>query len=442
MIRDKKAFLSNLTLGVGMALAVSCFAVLSQMFNHQSGIYTPYIILLAGSIAYIVAKSVGELSLMYPGAFGIWTYIRNAWGNFIGLGVVLGYVIMLLLVAGIEGKLLGQIFSVLFNISHPALIVTALFLFVMGINWYGLNFSKRAQIGMVLLLVFISLLLALLVWIKVPEESANSAIPAETALDSLLEMLIIAFFLFVGFEWTTNSANTSRKAAGDIPKVLTASIAVLVVYYFLFSVSMQVYLNHDTAHHSMTPHVSMATYSLGESGSFLIFVLSSLAVLSSFNVGLIGATRLIYAVAREGYLPESFSSNINRHGVPVWPLLFLGTSGLVIAVFCAIAEIDVAILSEVAALIICLIYAILLHTALRLRTLHGEKVSKQQKLLPAPLINIVTGLMVTVIVAIIADKGWSFEIQFSLTVLFLVMVCAGLMIVNRYNKLFQKEKSQ
>src|SRR5690606_5936468 len=118
----------------------------------------------------------------------------------------------------------------------------------------------------------------------------------ETALDSLLEMLIIAFFLFVGFEWTTNSANTSRKAAGDIPKVLTASIAVLVVYYFLFSVSMQVYLNHDTAHHSMTPHVSMATYSLGESGSFLIFVLSSLAVLSSFNVGLIGATRLIYAV--------------------------------------------------------------------------------------------------------------------------------------------------
>src|SRR5690606_4571280 len=114
MIRDKKAFLSNLTLGVGMALAVSCFAVLSQMFNHQSGIYTPYIILLAGSIAYIVAKSVGELSLMYPGAFGIWTYIRNAWGNFIGLGVVLGYVIMLLLVAGIEGKLLGQIFSVLF----------------------------------------------------------------------------------------------------------------------------------------------------------------------------------------------------------------------------------------------------------------------------------------------------------------------------------------
>src|SRR5690606_30857353 len=125
----------------------------------------------------------------------------------------------------------------------------------------------------------------------------------------------------------------------------TASIAVLVVYYFLFSVSMQAYLNHDTAHHSMTPHVSMATYSLGESGSFLIFVLSSLAVLSSFNVGLIGATRLIYAVAREGYLPESFSSNINRHGVPVWPLLFLGTSGLVIAVFCAIAEIDIAILS-------------------------------------------------------------------------------------------------
>lgn len=441
-LKDRKAFLPNLMLGVGMALALSCFSVLSQMLHSESGLFTSIIVVVAGLIALVVARSVGELSLMYPGAIGVWTYVRNAWGNYLGLIVILGYIGMLLLVAGVEGKLLGQIFSDIFHLDNPAVVIAILFLLVMAINLHGLSFSKRAQTWMVMLLVLLSTLMALLALVTAPGESIENTVHVKFQFGSLLEMLIVAFFLFVGFEWITNSANTSRKAAEDIPKVLTLSIIVLVVYYFLFSIAMQAYLSRGFALNAATPHVSMASILLGDYATYLIFLLSSLAVLTSFNVGLMGATRLVYAVAREGYLPNSFATVINRHSAPVWPIISLGGSGLVIAIICATTGVDVAVLAEVAALIICAIYVILLRTTLRLRTRLGQKVLKQQSFLPGMLINAVAGFMVIVIVAMVFDKGWGAETQLFLLLLTLAMLCAGLMILKKrkQSELIQKEK--
>lgn len=442
-LKDRKAFLPNLMLGVGMALALSCFSVLSQMLYSESGPYTSIIVLGAGLIALVVARSVGELSLMYPGAIGVWTYVRNAWGNYLGLIVILGYIGMLLLVAGVEGKLLGQIFSDIFHLDNPTVVIAILFLLVMAINLRGLSFSKRAQTWMVMLLVLLSTLMALLALVTAPGEPIENAVHMKFQFGSLLEMIIVAFFLFVGFEWITNSANTSRKAAEDIPKVLTLSIIVLVVYYFLFSIAMQAYLSRGFVLNVASPHVSMASILLGDYATYLVFLLSSLAVLTSFNVGLMGATRLVYAVAREGYLPISFATVINRHSVPVWPIIALGGSGLMIAIICATTGINVAVLAEVAALIICAIYVILLETTLRLRTRLGQKVLKQQSFLPRMLINAVAGFMVIVVVAMVFDKGWGAETQLFSLLLMLAMLCAGLMVLKKrkQTELIQKEKS-
>ena len=46
----------------------------------------------------------------------------------------------------------------------------------------------------------------------------------------------------------------------------------------------------------------------GEAGRWAMLLVSTAAVLMSFNAGVLGASRLVYGLAREGCLPRGFAT--------------------------------------------------------------------------------------------------------------------------------------
>jgi L-asparagine transporter-like permease len=95
-------------------------------------------------------------------------------------------------------------------------------------------------------------------------------------------------------------------------------------------------------------------------------VLSILAIVSCFNAGVMGGSRLIHALAREGNFPKSWGTISLNTGAPIGGVLALGglaAIGSVVIVRFNLAEITAVVGST----IVCFVYAAFMWAVLRLR---------------------------------------------------------------------------
>jgi ethanolamine permease len=104
----------------------------------------------------------------------------------------------------------------------------------------------------------------------------------------------------------------------------------------------------------------------GPRGAYVGLALSILAIVSCFNAGVMGGSRLIYALAREGNFPKSWGTLSLTTGAPIGGVLVLGVLATIASVIIVSFELE-----EVAAVvgsgIVCCVYAAFVWAVLRLR---------------------------------------------------------------------------
>jgi amino acid transporter len=143
-----------------------------------------------------------------------------------------------------------------------------------------------------------------------------------------LSAIALSVFLFMGFEWVTPLGRSPAAYRRLIPFSMLASIVILMVMY----ASIATGLNHvypGQAFDDVPPHLKLGADLLGKAGVALAVGLSLLAMLTSFNAGMMGASRMIYGMARERILPKQLA-NINLNtGAPWSAIVLVGTLSLV-----------------------------------------------------------------------------------------------------------------
>jgi ethanolamine permease len=114
------------------------------------------------------------------------------------------------------------------------------------------------------------------------------------------------------------------------------------------------------------PQIPYFVQIFGQRGSIVGLALSILAIVSCFNAGVMGGSRLIYALAREGNFPKSWGKLSLTTGAPIGGVLALGVLASIASVIIVSFELE-EVAAVVGSAIVCCVYAAFMWAVLRLR---------------------------------------------------------------------------
>jgi amino acid transporter len=362
-----------LTVGVGMALATSAFTMVAGLFAFSSASWILLSVVLACGLCVVISLSIGELASMYPSAPGIRTYFKVAFGDKSSLVMTYFYLIFVVLIAGLESFVFSQVVSSIFPSINPGLTVLFLLALVVCVNLVGLELPRSMQMLTTILAVLLITVSGVLGLIYARVSLAQVFNFSDTMRQATLLPAIVgmSIFLFTGFEWVTPLGLRPKAYERQIPLSMPATVITLCVTYSLFVCGAVSQLPPANIVSTPIPQVAYFSNLYGVSGPYLALALSASAIFSTFNAGIMGGSKLLFMLAREGNLPKWVLTMSARTGSPVGAILLLGS----LATFSAFTVLTFR-LELVAALlgafIMCAIYAAFMLTVIKLRKTKPE----------------------------------------------------------------------
>jgi ethanolamine permease len=373
------------SISAGMAIASSGYTIMSEMAGVVRGPAYLAAIALAGLVGIAISGSIAELASAYPSAPGARTYFRATLGEYPSLLATFAILMMVFLFAGVESYMLAL--SVQRFLPVPPYVLTlASVALIVGINLLGLQLPRLVQliVGFVLIAGTYGLG-ALAMW--TPASVAPAAVAAAEPLGQVLPICAAAgsaLFLFTGFEWVTPLGYGPDAYRRRLPLAMPLALVLLMGMYLLFAAGVQRHLSPEALRATPTPHVALAVHLATARGAALAAGLSLLSTITTFNAGLMGASRLVYALAREGRLPRLISRVSFRTGVPWMAVLVIGIGALAGAALELAFDLQVTA-ALVAASLYCFVYGAFVWAGYRLRSRRPGTADGFRNPLPRPL---------------------------------------------------------
>jgi amino acid transporter len=409
----KKAFelAFYVTFGAGIAFGISSFTILSELFKVANSFWLVVSICLAGLLCMLISSSIAELASMYPSSPGVRTYLKVALPPRTSLFLVYLYLMFMIMVAGIESYLFAQVVRKLFPGIPPMVLVLSLLAATVIVNLLGLELPRGVQMFTTATLILSVLVLGItgagshlgnLHW--------NASVFSDHPFSQIGNAMGAAVYLFIGFEWVTMMGFSAKAYERKIPVSMPLAILTNIVAYCIFSLALATRLPVAAITDSAIPQLPYFVQVFGPRGSVVGLVLSILAIISCFNAGVMGGSRLIFALAREGSLPKSWAKMSLNTGAPIGGVLVLGTLASIASVVIVKYELE-EIAAVVGSSIVCCVYAAFLWAVLRLRKTQPNARRTFRSPLPAWL-N--WGLMIVLpivgILALFGIKGRTLEV--------------------------------
>jgi len=309
--KNKLSLFDAVILGVGSTIGAGIFVLLSSGFN----IAGPAVIVafaLNALIAFIIAGNYAEAATFNPVNGGGFSFVEEAYGK---KALILGWIIWLgnASYASLCAIGFAKYFSFLLPINETIVSVLVLFLFTI-INLIGSKkvalIMKPLTISLLLLLIFGAIFL-----FSNPQDgfvNFNNFIPFGVL--SIIPATSLLFVCFTGFEAITTISAEIKRPRRNIPRALFYTIVIVSIIYLLivFAIIYSVNINDlEGSENALLKAVKFWPPMMG-----VIIICASIAVLSSLNVALMAASRNVYALSRDKFLPASLSSINSKFETP------------------------------------------------------------------------------------------------------------------------------
>ena len=183
------------------------------------------------------------------------------------------------------------------------------------VNVLGIKTAARLQaLAMGLIVVSgVLLLTGALSFGSVDNARPWVAIPAT----GILSVLIMVPTLLVGFDVIPQSAEEIDLPPRRIGILLVVSVFLAVAWYALVSLSVAMAMDRPALAASQMATGDAATLLWGHPAAGALLVLGGVAgIVTSWNAFVIGASRLLYALAESGFVPSAFSRLHPRFATP------------------------------------------------------------------------------------------------------------------------------
>jgi amino acid transporter len=303
----------------------------------------PLAVVFALIACTLVANSIGQLAKQMPSAGGLYTYMSRALGK--RAGFMTGWAFLLF--APMIAPLLFLIFAwatedVVKNDLDadigwwPWVLVAAAIVFVL--TYRDVRLSTGA--GVILGLFEIAVFAALAIWMILSNAEhlglqAFDPTNAEAGtFNGIFKGMVFTVLAFIGFEAAAPLGEEARRPRWTVPRAVVLSAIGIGIFYVLCSYAWVYGAGFssfvDQATGNANPWRALATVFWG-GGWVLIFFAIINSAIANANAGVNAGTRVIYAMARNGVLPQVFARTHPRFRTPHVAIVLNVVGGAVVA---------------------------------------------------------------------------------------------------------------
>ena len=324
-------------IGIGAIIGTGIFVLIGV----ASGIAGPAVILsfiIAGFVALLTGLSTAELSSFIHESGGSYIYTAKAFGAFPGF--VVGWMKSFDYIVGASAVSVGFAAYFTYFVGIPAATGT---LVIVGTIWplvlMLLNIKGIQEASWTNNLLVALKILALMVFIFVGASAllasgnySNYHPFFPQGFSGVMSGAAIIFFAFIGFNTIAVMAEEVKDPEKNVPRAILFAFAICTLIYIGVSVVAVGIVNWQTLGASSAP-LEFALKTVTNNVFILQFVAISalFATTSVIMASIMGGSRALFAMARQGVLPHALST-ISRQGVPMFTILICGLviSGIVL----------------------------------------------------------------------------------------------------------------
>jgi len=275
---------------------------------------------VAGIIAIVIALCFAQCAALLPKVGGPYAYAKEAWGPFAGF--VVGWSLWFaewisLAVFPLAFTQYLMFFLPNLDLAYQVLTKVLFVAFLATTNIIGVKAAGKINDLLTLAklapLIFFSLAGFVWMFLNPALTTANFSPLSPYGFANFGSALILIFWAYAGFEISTIPAEEIVEPRKTIPKAIVLGISIVTIFYLttnivLFGVRNWGLLANDTAPlatatNSMLPSNS----SVALIGGAIVGVGALISVAGSDESGMIGTSRLGYALAADGLFPKLFA---------------------------------------------------------------------------------------------------------------------------------------
>ena len=352
--------------GVSVVIGAGIFTVTASTFGNITGPALSISFLIAATTCGLAALCYAEFASTLPVAGSAYTFSYATFGEFvawiIGWDLILEFAVGAAVVAKGWSSYLGTVFGFSGGVVHlgpididwGALLIVAVVSTLLAV---GTKLSSNVSAAITAVKVAVVLLVVVVGAFYVKAENYRPFIPPTetgegapgTGLNQSVFSLItgaagshygwygvlagasIVFFAFIGFDVVATTAEETKNPQRDVARGILASLAIVTVLYVAVSIVLAGMVNYTELRDSAAGHANLATaFSLNGIGwAAKIISIGALAGLTTVVMVLIlGLSRVMFAMARDGLLPRSLAQTDSADR----PVRITGIVALLIAV--------------------------------------------------------------------------------------------------------------
>ena len=335
-------------LGVGFGLAViigntigaGIFRAPGEIAGHLPNVWLFLGVWVAGGLyALLGAISIAELGTMLPRSGGQYVFARYALGEYAGF--IVGWSDWIStcgsvsLIAIVIGEFSGGLFSVL--AGKRLEIAAAVAIFFAIVQWRGIVLGSQVQnlTSLLKTLAFVALIAAAFIL-----GGKGPAAPATVVKIATGPALLVAAILslqsviytYDGWTGVVYFSEEVKDSGRDIPRSLFGGVLLIIGIYLLVNLALLYVLPiSKIAGQDFAAGVA-AEVIFGKHGDTIFRSLTILSMLSGVNACTLMASRVLFAVSRDGLFLQK-AATVNKGGTPTIALLMSAVVALLFIVF-------------------------------------------------------------------------------------------------------------
>ncbi|MBN2224534.1 MAG: amino acid permease [Deltaproteobacteria bacterium] len=330
---------------VGMA-----WATLTNTLFAYAGPAVLLSAIIAAFFCVLIGLCYAELCAAMPLAGGEYYYTKRSMGNFAsfltGWFLIIAYSSMMpgevIIFSKVASTLMPESWLVpgatILGYQFPptAMIIVGVVaaVFFGAINYIGIKLSAIVQL---VFTIFLFIGMAIYIFGSLPQVNlSNFTGPFfDKGVGGMLMMVPIAILAFMGFDLVTKAAEEIKSPIEKVVWLIPLSVVVVLFFYVgVFFVSAGVVPYTEIAQSKLeVPIEIVASKTLGETGFYVVVIAGLMGLITTLNGFLIGSSRLMYGMAKDGVLPRAFSYIHPRFGTPSFGIVVLTLVGILGAFF-------------------------------------------------------------------------------------------------------------